>query len=75
MHVRAASGLLLKTNIMRMFDGMPDDVQRYVCNNVLGVLGDEAPLIRATVAVITSSIIQRGGLQAWPDLLELLAEV
>ncbi len=41
----------------------------------LSAIGDPSPLIRATVGILVTTIVQKGKLISWPDLLPLLCHL
>lgn len=69
------SGLILKNNIKQFWETYPDDVKRYVRQEVLNVIGHSSPLIRATVGTIITNTVCKEGLIQWSNLLETLLQM
>ena len=69
---RSLSGLILKNNAKSHYEKFPDDVRSYIKQECLSALGDRSPLIRATVGILVTAIVSKGGLEQWPSLLEHL---
>ncbi|KAI9019805.1 Transportin-PC [Hyaloraphidium curvatum] len=76
-NVRTVAGLLLKNLLRVNWDTIPPDVVEYVKACVLQALGDSEELVRSTAGTVITTIISRGGLLSWrevmPRLMELLA--
>ena len=53
----------------------PDEVKEYVKKESLNCIGNESPLIRATVGLVISMIANRGELTNWPELLPSLCQL
>lgn len=72
---RSLSGLILKNNIRMFWDSYPDDVRQYVRQECLQAIGDQSPLIRATVGIIITNTVCKEGLNKWPTLLDSLCHM
>lgn len=70
--VRQMAGLVLKNNVKERWGSLTPDVQEYVRENLLGSLGDPMPYIRNVAGSCVTTVIQFGGLEAWPMLLPKL---
>ena len=66
---RSLSGLLLKNNIRSYYEKFPPNVTEFIKKACLECVGDDSALIRATIGILITTIVGRGGLEQWPDLL------
>jgi len=69
---RSLAGLILKNNAKSHYEKFPDDVRLYIKQECLSALADRSPLIRATVGILVTTIVSKGSLEQWPNLLEHL---
>ena len=44
----------------------------FIKHECLGSIGDSSPLIRATIGILITTVVARGGLENWSGLLENL---
>lgn len=44
----------------------------FIKHECLGSIGDSSPLIRATIGILITTVVARGGLENWPGLLQNL---
>ena len=72
---RSLSGLILKNNVKAYYNSFPDEVKAYVKSECLSAIGNPSPLIRATVGILVTTIVQKGKLVSWPELLPLLCQL
>lgn len=72
---RSLSGLILKNNVKSYYQAFPEEVKAYVKSECLSAIGNPSPLIRATVGILVTTIVQRGELVSWPELLPLLCQL
>jgi len=72
---RSLSGLILKNNIKMHYDKLPAEVLNFIRQACLGSIGDPSPLIRATVGILITTMVARGGLENWRDLLPNLCQL
>jgi transportin-1 len=72
---RSLSGLILKNNVKAYYQSFPDEVKAYVKSECLSAIGNPSPLIRATVGILVTTIVQKGKLISWPELLPLLCQL
>lgn len=70
--VRQAAGLLLKNNLRTAYKSIDLVHQQYIKSELLPCLGAADRHIRSTVGTIISVIVQLGGIQGWPELLQAL---
>ncbi|CAI2335473.1 unnamed protein product [Caenorhabditis sp. 36 PRJEB53466] len=70
---RSLAGLLLKNNIRAKWNKYPTDVKFFVRTTCLKSIGDQEPLIRATVGIIVTTIVMEENMCDWPDLLDTLS--
>ncbi|OAA64496.1 Armadillo-like helical [Niveomyces insectorum RCEF 264] len=74
--VRAAAGIMLKNAIKLAYKQTPDTSIALIKAAVLLGLQDQSPQVRNGAGNIATELIQRGGVYAWPELLnELLLMV
>jgi transportin-1 len=71
---RSLSGLILKNNIRAHFEKLPPEVTEFIKRECLASIGDSSPLIRATIGILITTIVARGGLDNWTDLLPSLCQ-
>ena len=69
---RSLSGLILKNNIRAHYEKFPREVTEFIKHECLGSIGDSSPLIRATIGILITTVVARGGLDNWPGLLQNL---
>lgn len=70
---RSLAGLLLKNNIRAKWNKYPAEVKFFVRSTCLKSIGDQEPLIRATVGIIVTTIVMEENMCDWPDLLDTLS--
>ena len=51
-------GFVLKNNVKKYYDTMPAEVKQFIRVACLESLGDASPLIRATVGILLSTLVQ-----------------
>ena len=71
---RSLSGLILKNNIRAHYEKLPPEVTEFIKKECLGSIGDSSPLIRATIGILITTIVARGGLEGWQSLLPSLCQ-
>jgi transportin-1 len=69
---RSLSGLILKNNVKSRYETFPEEVRTYIKQECLSALGDPLPLIRATIGILITTIVNKGSLEQWPDLCKHL---
>lgn len=73
---RSVAGIILKNNMRTaQWTNLTPDVKNYIKNKILSAIGDESPLIRATVGVFLTTVVVEEGLDEWPSLLPTLSEL
>ncbi|KAJ1985351.1 hypothetical protein H4R34_000005 [Dimargaris verticillata] len=72
---RAVAGLILKNNVRMHFHEISPPVMEYVKAHSLEALGDPDAMVRSTVGIVITTILTRGGLAAWPQVLSRLMEL
>lgn len=72
---RSLSGLILKNNIRIHAATLQPEIVEYIKRECLMALGDQSPLIRATVGILITTIANKGGILNWPELLPTLCEL
>ncbi len=72
---RAIAGLLLKNNIRVYFATIPREVLAYVKTLSIKGLGDQDAMVRGIIGSVITTIVTRGGLADWPQVLTALMEL
>ncbi|EEB14578.1 transportin-2, putative [Pediculus humanus corporis] len=72
---RSLSGLILKNNIKVHYDRLFPEVINFIKQECLSAIGDDSPLLRATVGILITTIASKGNLSAWPELLPTLSNM
>jgi hypothetical protein len=57
---RSLAGLILKNNVKAHFNQFPKDVSTFIKAECLKAVGDQSPLIRATVGILITTIASKG---------------
>jgi len=71
---RSLSGLILKNNVRAHFEKFPPEVSTFIKQECLNSIGDPSPLIRATIGILITTIVAKGDLRNWPELLPALCQ-
>ncbi|XP_048256520.1 transportin-1-like isoform X2 [Haliotis rufescens] len=71
---RSLSGLILKNNVRAHFEKFPPEVTSFIKQECLNSIGDPSPLIRATIGILVTTIVAKGELRNWQDLLPTLCQ-
>ncbi|XP_064626357.1 transportin-1-like isoform X2 [Lineus longissimus] len=71
---RSLSGLILKNNVRAHYEKFPSEVTEFIKAECLTSIGDKSPLIRATIGILITTIVSKGELHNWPDLLPRLCQ-
>jgi transportin-1 len=71
---RSLSGLILKNNVRTHYEKLPPEVTEFIKRECLASIGDSSALIRATIGILITTIVARGGLEGWPSLLPSLCQ-
>ncbi|XP_067679516.1 transportin-1-like [Haliotis asinina] len=71
---RSLSGLILKNNVRAHFEKFPPEVTTFIKQECLNSIGDPSPLIRATIGILVTTIVAKGELRNWQDLLPTLCQ-
>ncbi|KAF8363061.1 imb-2 [Pristionchus pacificus] len=73
---RSVAGIILKNNMRtQQWTNLSADVKDYIKTKILSAIGDESPLIRATVGVFLTTVVVEEGLEEWPTLLPTLSQL
>ena len=70
--LRQISGLTLKGIMERQFFELHDDDLEYFKKNILKSYLHIKPSIRKTISNLINTFLRNGGLQMWPEILEIL---
>ncbi|ODQ54556.1 karyopherin Kap104 [Saitoella complicata NRRL Y-17804] len=73
--VRSAAGLLLKNNARLYYHDIAEPVLNFVKEAVLNGLADDQHLIRSIAGNVITTIVSRGGVIAWPEVLPRLMDM
>ena len=71
---RSLSGLILKNNVRAHFEKFPPEVTNFIKQECLNSIGDPSPLIRATIGILVTTIVAKGELRNWQELLPHLCQ-
>ncbi|ESP00524.1 hypothetical protein LOTGIDRAFT_112611 [Lottia gigantea] len=71
---RSLSGLILKNNVRAHFEKFPAEVTTFIKQECLNSIGDQSPLIRATIGILVTTIVAKGELRNWSELLPTLCQ-
>ncbi|CAG8578642.1 5696_t:CDS:10 [Ambispora gerdemannii] len=72
---RAIAGLLLKNTIRTYFQTIQPDVLGYVKALTIKGLGDPDTMVRGIVGNVITTIVTRGGISDWPQVITSLMEL
>ncbi|KAJ8670378.1 hypothetical protein QAD02_001637 [Eretmocerus hayati] len=72
---RSLSGLILKNNVKTLYNKFHPEVTDFIKQECLSAVGDPSPLIRATIGILITTIISKGDLSSWPELLPALCQM
>jgi hypothetical protein len=73
-NIRNISGLTLKGIMERQFNDLEEAEILYFKKNVFKSYLDKCPTIRRTISNLLNAYIRNGGVESWPELLEILNE-
>ncbi|KAK9728992.1 hypothetical protein K7432_000629 [Basidiobolus ranarum] len=73
--IRAIAGLLLKNNVRIHFMDIAPQVLEYIKALSLQAIGDPDHMVRGTIGTVITTIVSRGGLSTWPQVLQRLMEL
>ncbi|KAJ1923171.1 hypothetical protein IWQ60_006050 [Tieghemiomyces parasiticus] len=72
---RAVAGLILKNNVRLRLQEIAPPVVEYIKAGCLEALGDPDAMVRSTAGNVITTIVSRGGVTAWPQVLPRLMEL
>jgi hypothetical protein len=67
--LRSTAGLVLKNNLRAYFQDITPDVLLYVKGGAEKALVDRHDLIRSVAGTIITTVVTRGGIVNWPEIL------
>ena len=70
--IRRISGLTLKGVLERSFNDLDEEEIEYFKQNVLNCYSDPNQQIRKTISNLVNNFLKLGGIEIWPQILELL---
>ena len=73
--VRSAAGLLLKNDIRVNAEGVSVPILAYIKESVVRGLGDQANLCRSICGSVITTILFKGGIMGWPEIIPNLMEM
>jgi transportin-1 len=73
--LRSTAGLVLKNNLRTDFQDLPPDVLAYIKQGAEKALVDQYDLIRSVAGTIITTIVTRGGIVNWPEILQRYMEM
>ena len=68
--LRSTAGLVLKNNLRTDFQDLHPEVLAYVKAGAEKALVDQHELIRSVAGTIITTIVTRGGIVNWPEILQ-----
>lgn len=68
--LRSTAGLVLKNNLRTDFQDLSPDVLGYIKSGAEKALIDHHDLIRSVAGTIITTIVTRGGIVNWPEILQ-----
>ena len=68
--LRSTAGLVLKNNLRTDFQDLSPDVLAYIKSGAEKALVDQHDLIRSVAGTIITTIVTRGGIVNWPEILQ-----
>lgn len=68
--LRSTAGLVLKNNLRSDFQDLSPDVLGYIKSGAEKALIDHHDLIRSVAGTIITTIVTRGGIVNWPEILQ-----
>lgn len=71
-HIRTVAGIVLKNNLRDLYPQMTEQTKYYIKCEILSCIGDSMISVRRTLASIIVTLIVKGGLKNWPNLLQTL---
>jgi transportin-1 len=73
--VRSTAGLVLKNNLRRDFQDLTASTLSYIKAGTEKALTDRHDLIRSVAGTIITTIVTRGGIVHWPEILQRYMEM
>ena len=64
----------MKNNVRAHFEKFPAEVSTFIKQECLNSIGDPSALIRATIGILITTIVAKGELRNWPELLPALCQ-
>ncbi|GAU89346.1 hypothetical protein RvY_01903 [Ramazzottius varieornatus] len=71
---RSLAGLILKNNVRVQWENFHNTTQELIKHECVASIGDSSPLVRATIGILVTTIVSKGGLRTWTDLLPKLSQ-
>ncbi|KAI8969128.1 armadillo-type protein [Mycotypha africana] len=71
-YIRSVAGLTLKNNIRSYYPSIQPEVLEYVKQCCIQHIGDAE--VGKPVSLVIAAIVSRGGIQSWPQILQVLLE-
>ena len=73
--VRSAAGLLLKNDIRINAEALSSQILAYIKESVIRGLGDQVNLCRSICGTVITTILLKGGIMGWPEIIPRLMEM
>ncbi|KAJ2793802.1 Transportin-2, partial [Coemansia guatemalensis] len=73
--VRTVAGLLLKNNVRQEFNNIPASVLDYVVRKSIDGIGDPDTMVRHTLGTVVATVVEKGKLSSWPEVLPRLMQL
>lgn len=74
-HVRAVSALLLKNTISSSYTLLPPATLNLIRQETLQLLNDPSRNVRAAVTTLIGTLVLRGNMSSWPELIPCLCNL
>lgn len=66
---RSMAGIVLKNNIKALYSMIHPSILEDIKGACIKCIGDPKPLVRATIGLLVTTMVQCGKLNSWPDLI------
>ncbi len=73
-NTRQISALTLKGIMERQFNELEEEELNYFKKNILRSYLDKRPSIRRAISNLVNTYLRNGGIESWPEILEILYE-
>lgn len=74
-HVRAITAIILKNNVSTTYDTIPVPVLNQMKQECLHLIMDSSKDVRASITTLIGTLIWKGSVSSWPDLIPYLCNL